>query len=91
MCIVDNSLHKLGMCTIHPTYGWVQPTWVPPPSFLYVAIQQSGMLQSPYFAENVTLGEDEMLVSFDVSSSKLREDDSLAERTLLSLDRVAEL
>ena len=57
-------------------------------------------------AEDVTLGEDEILVSFDVSSfftnvpigeavlviwAKLREDDSLAERTPLSLDRVAEL
>ena len=55
---------------------------------------------------DITVGDDELLVSFDVSSlftnvpigeavqviqAKLREDDSLAERTPLSPDRVAEL
>ena len=66
-------------------------------------------LNSKHFPETmreITIGEDELLVSFDVSSlftnvpigeavqviqAKLREDDSLAERTPLSPDRVAEL
>ena len=66
-------------------------------------------MNSKHFAEtmrDITVGDDELLVSFDVSSlftnvpigeavqviqAKLREDDSLAERTPLSPDRVAEL
>ena len=55
---------------------------------------------------DITIGEDDLLVSFDVTSlftnvpigealqviqAKLREDDSLAERIPLSPDRVVEL
>ena len=66
-------------------------------------------MNSKHFAEtirDITIGEDELLVGFDVSSlftnepigetvqviqAKLREDDILAERIPLSPDRVAEL
>ena len=69
----------------------------------------SHVLNSKHFAEimrDITVGGEELLVSFDMSSlstnvpigeavqviqAKLRKDDSLAERTPLSPDRVAEL
>ena len=69
----------------------------------------SCVLNSKHFDEtmrDITVGEDELLVSFDVSSlftnvsigeavqviqAKLREDDSPVGRTPLSPDRVAEL
>ena len=38
------SLPVLGMRTIYNVVGWVQPAQVPPLSFQYVVIQQSGIL-----------------------------------------------